>query len=523
MMQRKKQVKEIKVQTTAPSTKKRKRTRKPKSTQVLTVVPASGKFSTGNGNFKRNTMTKVRPPSSVNPRWQKYFENMMEPKLAFTFPRFVPYYHGSYVFEATKTIMDNTSPFIVVFARPEFNSAIGIGTVETVATVALPSNPKTVDFVHSVFEGGFDDLPICYNGILSYGETPQSTISTTAIRNNNSWLSYQDGAFSVGPRGYNAPAVWQNNAYMDCQNNGTVDFVANFVLQDIAGGNFLNTVNQTIIAGSKFTFTLDAIHLATLDFSQGFICGIKLQNPSDNNKFTMELGYFAGNALMFNDVFAVTWSSIPDLLGNSAGSIQSVYDNSSKVSVTAMSVRMENTTAELVKGGNIVIAQRPSGSLINLPASADLLYSDIGSLRYHNYRGQALKGGHWFYVPENIDNLQYHDPVDKAHLSNYSSPTPYSVFVVQKNSFTDAATFMLSVNFAIEFLTEDQSVSYLPPIPTYSLGQTYLSYINACCCVGENPSHTQRIKEYASRMVKSPAFQQAVKTIGTTAISALLI
>jgi len=157
--------------------------------------------------------------------------------------------------------------------------------------------------------------------------------------------------------------------------------------------------------------------------------------------------------------------------------------------VIAMSVLATNTSAQLVKGGNINVGRVPHSTGV-FAAMADQI-SVLPENR--RYQSGAEKGGYAWWMPSELDEMEPNaiDIVSKAYRE-----ADFLLVNVDWSSMAAATcTYRLQFDWVVEFYTPNQLFEKIqtPPItPEYGRLLHRLLMLDAATC---NPDHMEQLKE----------------------------
>lgn len=428
--------------------------------------------------------------------------NIMEPRHPFLLPRTVPTSAAVMFHKCQKSVHKDLSaePNGYAIVRPNVDSMLTLSSLEE----AGPISPSVRG------DSGVDPQNLT-NLIFSIGVTPKKVDGTRIPVNRVTNVNYR----TIAPGG-----VWET-AYAEYRNLSWLNTstIALRVDTNCNSGvvgtlrvyrNGVTYLTASPVANASGTFT----HTFTMPSASSGSLRFHFQVDGEDWKAT-------GDRLGFTDFtylggYVTDSFSLWDLLSNRSGAStsRSQYYNAEKISMTAFSMLMRNTTASQYKSGSVVSCQFPGGSEHLLPTDPTELYSYVASYNDPKvYGGQLNHGVHWFFSPEKVQDWYFHDLEANSEL-------PYCVVAWSGVAVNDLAN-MLGLTFEmrtnIELLTTDISLmKFTPSSDLTRLMDLYITLVNAHNTIGENPDHLKKIGKIVKSIITNPHVKRALVHAGET-------
>jgi len=215
-------------------------------------------------------------------------------------------------------------------------------------------------------------------------------------------------------------------------------------------------------------------------------------------------------------------SSFENLFSSNASAVD-LIEKSKGFKVSAMSVRLQNSTAQLNRGGTLNMAQLPPGSAPSIPQRADVLFDMLGTLPTVMTKcAQPLaKGGHISYVPQDFSQLTF---------SRYPGQPGSCLLFAWQNTPSQLGGYYqqdltVEIKMNVEISTTDPSLRYTLRSPlAFDYVEWFLSYegVTENCC-GCNPDHMERIRKIVKGFLNHPATRALGSALVRAAPAALAL
>jgi hypothetical protein len=157
--------------------------------------------------------------------------------------------------------------------------------------------------------------------------------------------------------------------------------------------------------------------------------------------------------------------------------------------VISMSMKITNTSAAILKAGNISIGRVPSG--FNAFGDISINMSKLPPNRV--YQDVAETGGYAFWMPEQSDEWDFDSISKKTAAYNDAN-----YLVAHLNALPPDAAFKITFGWVVEFYTDNQNFPKVPtPIdtPYWREVQGMLILMDAACC---NPESADMFRRFLS-------------------------
>jgi hypothetical protein len=203
------------------------------------------------------------------------------------------------------------------------------------------------------------------------------------------------------------------------------------------------------------------------------------------------------------------------------------FIESSSISYTGQSCLLTNDSSQLLIAGHLVAAQLPSDAAPHFPQNPSELFNYLSEqTRKPFHSGKLAEGGYAAWTPDKLEDIFFRDTateIAKAKQAGDFYDRPVLAFAWKCPDQIGEQTLSFTVRTRMEIISDDISMPYsLGPRDPHQLYAFYLSLISDELLISENPKHLQAIKDWVTKVVKSPEFKQVFSKTVKLAGGALL-
>jgi hypothetical protein len=278
-------------------------------------------------------------------------------------------------------------------------------------------------------------------------------------------------------------------------------------------------------ASETFTYTVSS--------DQFLMITGRIYNPGPNNVFLKDFTIslvgssapLSTEATITSDEYTLGRALYPNDV-QSQEVVMDLFNGSQLWGPVAMAALL-NVTQELQSaGGKFKAAYLPSFIQDKLPLDFQEEWSQISSYKasYPVFEGPYAKGVQATWVGQRIEDYQFRKPFNSEGANEFEAKSfPLDVFMANKASTTSSAKYFLQFSVVFELQTTNPLCTMtLGPSSTNLLPQMLAHAVASDHLIGENPSHVERLKKLALKIMSDPVVRQSFKALAGAGLAALL-
>jgi hypothetical protein len=297
----------------------------------------------------------------------------------------------------------------------------------------------------------------------------------------------------------------------------------------VTASNIVQNIGQRGITnydiGADPNYATWVANISNPAVSKGIWFSVQVGNPnervSSGLQFSLQ-GILGGNHVTFSitrvTAPSITSKSIWELMGSRVSSIaKGQYEIAARTCITGMNFLLQNTSAELYKGGNLFAARLPGNTFDELPTDFDDLVALITSQVHHTLENNHLSTGlSWAYTPEKIQDWLFQEKASKDPYNGNPLNLPYLVILLDASNIgpdTTKSVFVLSGKVMVEYLTTDVSNWFAMSPSSLNMFSALASELSAMNTLSANETHVAHLKRMAKAVATSPQVREAVMSL----------